>query len=62
MESCIVGLKEEIRKTKEKTTGIVGVNIMMALTNFSDMVKTAIAEKADVILPERACRLICQNT
>jgi NAD(P)H-dependent flavin oxidoreductase YrpB (nitropropane dioxygenase family) len=49
MESCIVGLKEEIRKTKEKTTGIVGVNIMMALTNFSDMVKTAIAEKADVI-------------
>lgn len=49
MESCIVGLKEEIRKAKEKTSGIVGVNIMMALTNFGDMVKTAIAEKADVI-------------
>lgn len=49
MESCIYGLKEEIRKAKEKTSGIVGVNIMMALTNFSDMVKTAIAEKADVI-------------
>jgi len=49
MESCIFGLKEEIRKAKEKTSGIVGVNIMMALTNFGDMVKTAIAEKADVI-------------
>lgn len=49
MESCIVGLREEIRKAKEKSSGIIGVNIMMALTNFGDMVKTAIAEKADVI-------------
>jgi len=49
MEACIIGLREEIRKAKEKTSGIIGVNIMMALTNFSDMVKTAIAEKVDVI-------------
>jgi nitronate monooxygenase len=49
MEACIIGLREEIRKAKEKSNGIIGVNIMMALTNFSDMVKTAIAEKADVI-------------
>lgn len=49
MESCIVGLREEIRKAKEKSPGIIGVNIMMALTNFSDMVKTAIAEKTDII-------------
>jgi len=49
MEACICGLKEEIRKAKEKSSGIIGVNIMMALTNFSDMVKTAINEKADVI-------------
>jgi len=49
MEACVIGLKEEIRKAKEKSSGIIGVNIMMALTNFSDMVKTAIAEKADVI-------------
>ena len=49
MESCVVGLREEIRKAKEKSSGIIGVNIMMALTNFGDMVKTAIAEKADVI-------------
>ena len=49
MEACIIGLKEEIKKAKEKSTGIIGVNIMMALTNFSDMVKTAIAEKVDII-------------
>ncbi len=49
MEACICGLKEEIRKAKEKTSGIIGVNIMMALTNFADMVKTSIAEKADII-------------
>lgn len=49
MEACVIGLREEIRKAKEKTSGIIGVNIMMALTNFSDMVKTSIAEKADVI-------------
>jgi len=49
MEACICGLREEIRKAKEKTSGIIGVNIMMALTNFSDMVRTAIEEKADVI-------------
>lgn len=50
MEACIIGLKEEIKKAKEKTSGIIGVNVMMALTNFGDMVKTAIAEKADVII------------
>lgn len=49
MEACICGLKEEIKKAKEKTSGIIGVNIMMALTNFGDMVKTSISEKADVI-------------
>lgn len=49
MEACIIGLREEIKKAKEKSSGIIGVNIMMALTNFSDMVKTAIAEKVDII-------------
>ncbi len=47
--NCIWGLKEELRKAKEKTRGIIGVNIMVALSNFSDMVRTAIAAKADII-------------
>jgi NAD(P)H-dependent flavin oxidoreductase YrpB (nitropropane dioxygenase family) len=49
MDACIIGLKEEIKKAREKSSGIIGVNIMMALTNFGDMVKTSIAEKVDVI-------------
>ncbi|MFA6770336.1 MAG: nitronate monooxygenase family protein [Bacteroidales bacterium] len=49
LEASIFGLKEEIRKAKEKAKGVIGVNIMVALTNFADMVKTSIAAKADVI-------------
>jgi nitronate monooxygenase len=45
----IRALKREIQTAREKTSGIIGVNIMVALTNFSDLVKTSIAEKADVI-------------
>lgn len=52
-QACIYGLKEELRKAKEKTKGIIGVNIMVALTNFADLVKTAIAEKADIIFAGR---------
>ncbi|MDX9782675.1 MAG: nitronate monooxygenase family protein [Bacteroidales bacterium] len=48
-EASILGLKEELRLAKEKAKGVIGVNIMVALTNFADMVKTAIASKADVI-------------
>jgi NAD(P)H-dependent flavin oxidoreductase YrpB (nitropropane dioxygenase family) len=48
-EKCICGLKEEIRKAREKTGGIIGVNIMVALSNYADMVRTSIAEKFDVI-------------
>jgi NAD(P)H-dependent flavin oxidoreductase YrpB (nitropropane dioxygenase family) len=47
--SCIEGLKQELRAAREKTKGIIGVNVMVAMTNFADMVKTAIAEKADII-------------
>ena len=48
-EASIHGLREELRKAREATKGIVGVNIMVALTNFADMVRTSIEEKADII-------------
>ena len=48
-QKCINGLRQEIQKAREKTRGVVGVNIMVALSNFSDMVRTSIAEKIDVI-------------
>ena len=49
LKDSIWGLKEEIRKARELTKGTIGVNIMVALSNFTDMVRTSIAEKADVI-------------
>ncbi len=42
-------LTREIRKARQKSRGIIGVNIMVALTHFADLVKTAIAEKIDII-------------
>ena len=48
-EKCICGLKEEIRKARKKTKGIIGVNIMVALSNYAEMVRTAISEKIDVV-------------
>lgn len=48
-EKCICGLKEEIRKARQKTKGIIGVNIMVALSNYAEMVRTAISEKIDVV-------------
>ncbi len=48
-EASIIGLKEELRKAREATKGIIGVNVMVAMNNFADMVKTAISEKADII-------------
>lgn len=42
-------LRKEIRKARELSQGILGVNIMVALTNFADLVKTAIEEGIDII-------------
>jgi nitronate monooxygenase len=50
VEACIYGLKEEIHKAREKTKGIIGVNVMVAMTNFIDVIKTSIAEKVDIII------------
>ncbi|WP_083635640.1 nitronate monooxygenase family protein [Marinitoga sp. 1137] len=49
-EASKIALKKFIRSAKEKANGgVVGVNIMVALTNYSDMVKTAIDEGIDII-------------
>ena len=50
LEASIHGLKEELRKARSKSLGVIGVNIMVAMTNFVDMVKTSISEKADLII------------
>lgn len=45
----IEGLISEIRKARKLTTGVLGVNIMAALNDFGEMLKTAIQEKIDII-------------
>ena len=42
-------LRNEILKARELSNGIIGVNLMVALTTFSQMVRTAIESKADII-------------
>ena len=44
------GLTHHIRRAKELSpNGIIGVNIMTALSNFEDMVRVAVKEKIDII-------------
>jgi nitronate monooxygenase len=42
-------LKREIRRAKRKTKGIIGLNIMVAITDFDEIVKVAVDEKVDII-------------
>jgi nitronate monooxygenase len=43
------GLRREIRRARELTKGVLGVNIMVALSDFAELVKTAVEEGIDVI-------------
>ena len=49
VKTGINALKNEIRKVRERSKGIIGINIMVATSNFADMVATAIDEKIDLI-------------
>lgn len=59
-------LRKVIRKTKNMTKGIIGINIMAALSDFYDMVKIAVEEKADLIfigagLPLRGLEVLVRD-
>jgi len=45
----INALRKEIRKARKMTKGVLGVNIMSVLSDFSEMVRTSIEEKIDII-------------
>jgi len=44
-----ISLRREIRKTREKTSGIIGVNIMVAVNDFHSLLRVAIEEKVDLV-------------
>ena len=43
-------LRQEIRKAKAKTDGIIGINIMFAVSSFKELVLTALEEGIDLIV------------
>jgi len=42
-------LRREIKKAREMTTGIIGINIMVALSDYYDLLQIAVDEGADVV-------------
>ena len=42
-------LRKEIKKAKAKTDGIIGINIMVALSDFDDIVQCAVEEEANLL-------------
>jgi NAD(P)H-dependent flavin oxidoreductase YrpB (nitropropane dioxygenase family) len=44
-----IALRKEIRKAKEMSSGIIGVNIMVAVHDFSALLWVAIEEKVDMV-------------
>ncbi|TDT70450.1 NAD(P)H-dependent flavin oxidoreductase YrpB (nitropropane dioxygenase family) [Hypnocyclicus thermotrophus] len=43
-------VKSEIRKAREMTNGIIGINVMFAVTEFKDVVITAMKEGIDLVV------------
>jgi NAD(P)H-dependent flavin oxidoreductase YrpB (nitropropane dioxygenase family) len=49
-EANIRALRREIRQARSQTKGVIGVNIMMALTDHEALIKVAIEEEVDLIV------------
>ena len=49
-KSCREYLRREIRLAKKMSSGVIGVNIMVALSNYEDMVRATVEEKSDFII------------
>ncbi|MFH1847996.1 MAG: nitronate monooxygenase family protein [Candidatus Omnitrophota bacterium] len=50
VEASGEGLRIELRDAKKISKGAIGVNILVALSNYEDLVKVAVEEKADFIV------------
>ncbi|MCK4330514.1 nitronate monooxygenase [candidate division WOR-3 bacterium] len=42
-------LRKEIRKAREMTNGIIGINIMVALSDYDDLLRISVEEGADLV-------------
>lgn len=50
IEANLRAIKSEIKKAREKSKGIIGMNLMAAMTNYDLYVKEAVKEKIDIII------------
>lgn len=48
-EANIAALKQEIRAARRETRGIIGVNIMLAISDFDEMINAAFEEEVDIV-------------
>ena len=48
-DANVIALRKEIRKAKEMSSGIIGVNIMVAVNDFHALLRVAIEEKVDMV-------------
>ncbi len=48
-EANIHFLRQEIRKARKMTKGVLGLNIMVAMSDFNDLLKCAIEEEIDLV-------------
>ncbi len=49
-ESNKIALRKEIQKARGKSNGAIGVNIMLAASDFDDLLKVALEEQIDVVI------------
>jgi len=55
-------LQKEIRKARAKTGGIIGVNVMVALSDFDDLVQCAVDEGANMLFLSAGLPIRLPNT
>ncbi|MBE9467536.1 MAG: nitronate monooxygenase [Bacteroidetes bacterium] len=48
-EANKTALRKEIRKARQKSNGIIGANIMLAISDFDDLLRVAVEEKIDIV-------------
>jgi nitronate monooxygenase len=49
-QGCRVALQGEIRKARQMTDGVIGANVMVALSNYESLVRACVEEKVDMII------------
>ena len=49
-ESNLIAFRKQIRKARTETTGVLGANIMLAVSDYEDLLKVAIEEGLDMVI------------